>query len=78
MVYDENVAKKIEALKKKSPQEKNPKVVFDRAKGPYKVQVPQGKSRFPYRRTFVPPTDAPNNNWVCPFYPRGKTKIGSS
>ena len=67
IVYDENVAKKIEALKKKGPQEKNPKVVFNHAKGAYNVQVPQGKHVFPYQRTFVPPTDVPNNNWVRPF-----------
>ena len=47
MVYDENDAKKIEALKKKHPQEKNLKVVFDYENGPYKVQVPQGKPKFP-------------------------------
>ena len=40
VVYDENATKKIEALKEKHPQERNPKVVFDHAKGPYNVQVP--------------------------------------
>lgn len=61
MVYDEKVGKKIESLRKEefkkgSFQGKGPKVVFDHPRVPYKVQMPQGKAKFSYQQTFVPPT----------------------
>lgn len=66
VVYDEKTAKKIKPIRKEESkgnhvQRKSLRVMFDIPMVPYRLQMPQGKAKFPYQKRFVPPTNFPND-----------------